>query len=87
MSLWRAIERKLQKRYSPGSPARPLWLLIFSTSPCIETLYIRAGRLMVGRPLAVARMVLHAQGAGPFSQVWFTNLVTRPVRVWPPGAD
>ena len=85
-SLWRAIDGKLKKNYPTGG-ARPLWLLVFSTSPAIETLYIQDGVLRVGEPLRIARLVLAVRGPGPFQQIWFTNLLTRPVRVWPPGMD
>jgi hypothetical protein len=81
-ALWRVIENKLNKSYS--IPARgALLLLVFTTDALYHTEYVNAGVPTVSAALQHARNMLAALGRGPFSYVWFTNLQTRPVRVWP----
>lgn len=81
-ALWRVIENKLNKSYSV--PARgALLLLVFTTDTLYHTEYVNAGVPTVSAALQHARNMLAALGRGPFSHVWFTNLQTRPVRIWP----
>lgn len=80
-ALWRAIEKKIAKSYSPPQNGA-LWLIVFSNDVLYKTEYIDAGVPAISKALHIARTNL-TFGAGPFAEVWFTNLQTRPVRVWP----
>ena len=81
-AIWRVIEKKLSKSYSV--PARgALCLLVFTTDALYDTESVRAGVPTASAALQNARNMLASQGSGPFSDVWFTNLQTRPVHIWP----
>jgi hypothetical protein len=81
-ALWRVIEKKLNKSYTTPRVGS-LWLLVFSTNVLYSTEYVEAGVPTVSIGLKLARTKLAASGSGPFAEVWFSNLQTRPVRVWP----
>lgn len=82
-ALWATISKKLAKSYSAPSHGE-LWLLIFTTNVSYMMEYVNAGVPAVSLALQHARDQLASEGARPFAEVWFTNLQTRPVRVWPP---
>jgi hypothetical protein len=75
------IARKVGKSYSSTSET-PTWLVVFSTSQ-YATEYVSAGQLMVSEALRRARAYLSAQARTPFQQVWFTDLQSQPIQVWP----
>jgi hypothetical protein len=80
-----AIKKKLDKHYAPDRDAAT-WLLIFTTSPHILTETFRDGELVIEEPLQRAReFAAAAHSLDPFSEIWFSNLITRPVRIWPPS--
>jgi len=82
--LRRAIERKLEKLYAkPDSDA--LWLVVFCTSTYLQTEYYEGGRLRVSAALIEARKYLQTLPNCVFDEIWYTNLLTRPVRIWPEG--
>ncbi len=81
-SIRLAVERKLQKHYSPSHGAAT-WLLVFTTSFSILTVYEENGKSIIAEPLRRAREFLTERSAEPFVQIWFSNLLTRPVLVWP----
>jgi len=81
-ALWRVIKKKLAKSYAPPQNAT-LWLLVFSTGTLYLTEYVEAGVPTVSNALRLARTQLDSSGSRPFDEVWFTDLQTRPVRVWP----
>jgi len=81
-ALIRIIEKKLSKHYSKPSSGN-FWLVIFSTSPCLETEYHQGGKLMQGMPLIAAREYLNSLPSCIFDQIWFNNLITNPVQIWP----
>lgn len=81
-ALWRAIDKKLAKSYARPADGS-LRLLVFSVGALYPTEYISGGVFMVSPALALARRELATSGIAPFTAVWFTNLQTRPVRVWP----
>jgi hypothetical protein len=83
-ALWALISKKLSKSYSAPSQAE-LWLLVFTTNVSYMMEYVNAGVPKVSRALQHARDQLASIGAKPFVEVWFTNLQTRPVKVWPLG--
>jgi hypothetical protein len=83
-AIRRAIEKKLDKHYAPDRGAET-WLLVFTTSPHIPTETSRDGELVIEEPLRRARDLATVRSLNPFSEIWFSNLVTRPVRIWPPS--
>jgi len=82
-AIRRAIERKLDKHYAPDRSAAT-WLLVFTTSQHILTEISCDGELVIEEPLRRAREFAAGRSLSPFSEIWFSNLVTRPVRIWPP---
>lgn len=79
-ALWRVIEKKLQKNYARPQQGE-LWLLVFTTAPLYLTEYVEAGVPRNSRALEYARERLQEVRLGPFSEVWFTDLKTRPVKI------
>jgi hypothetical protein len=82
-SISRAIETKLDKYYA-SEKGFSIWLLIFTTSPFIDTLVWDGKNIIVCEPLIRARKLLEKRSSAPFDEIWFTDLKTRPVRIWPP---
>lgn len=85
-SICRAIERKLDKHYA-SEKGVSIWLLVFTTSPYIDTLLWDGENTIVCEPLVRARKLLEERSMEPFDEIWFTNLINRPVRVWPLETD
>ena len=80
--LTRAIQRKLDKHYSKPD-SETLWLVMFCTSTYLLTEYYDAGQLKVSDALVEARRYLRSLRDCIFDEIWYTNLQTRPIRVWP----
>ena len=74
------IQKKIDKYYAPEPE---LWLVVFTVCPMYETEYAEAGVVKISEALRRAREVVSTARSCPFSEVWFTDLITRPVRVWP----
>jgi hypothetical protein len=81
-ALWNVVAKKLAKSYARPT-GNALWLVVFSTNALYLTEYVKAGVPTASNALQFARANLAASDTGPFSEIWFTNLQTRPVRVWP----
>lgn len=81
-SLRRSIEKKIKKNYAKAD-SEIMWLLVFCTSPYVLTEYVQGGQHMISETLAEARKYLAEVNICVFDEIWFTNLQTRPVRVWP----
>lgn len=81
-ALYMQIAKKQDKRYAK-STCRKLWLLVFTTDVLYETEYVSAGTLRTSAALSQAREKLKKQDNVAFENIWFTNLQTRPVLVWP----
>jgi hypothetical protein len=81
-SIQRAIENKLAKHYAKGTNEN-LWLLVFSTSPYLTTVYYEEGRRRESMAYQIARDYLAGTTNNPFDEIWYTNLLTRAVRIWP----
>jgi hypothetical protein len=79
-----AIEWKLEKLYAK-SDSETLWLVVFCTSTYLQPEYYEGGRLRVSAALIEARKYLQALPNCVFDEIWYTNLLTRPVRIWPEG--
>jgi hypothetical protein len=59
------------------------WHLIFSTTIYPMTEYCERGISKVSSALTTARDYLRTLDQVTFDQIWYTNLMTRPVQVWP----
>lgn len=81
-ALIRVIKKKITMNYSK-SDTETLWLVIFTTSSYFMTEYSEGGKLKKSTALLLAQEYLRALPKCIFDQVWFTNLQTRPARVWP----
>lgn len=81
-ALWELISKKLGKHYAKD-PESPLWLLIFTTNSLYLTEYFSQGIQYISQALEQARTTLVKQPKPIFDEVWFTNMITKPVRIWP----
>jgi hypothetical protein len=81
-ALRRVIQNKVEKNYAKD-PGETLWLVVFSTSAYFLTTYFKAGQRRESRALTIAYEYLDALEQLIFDEVWYTNLQTRPVRIWP----
>lgn len=84
-ALTESIRSKVGRAYATN-PNRPLWLVVFSTYP-YETESVSAGEPQRSEGLCRARRYLAQPNRIPFAEIWFYNLLTRPVRVWPCPPD
>jgi hypothetical protein len=80
-ALTALIEKKVAKSYAKPASGQ-LWLVVFTTTNYL-TEYIEGGSLRLSAALRLARAHLRDASSGPFNEVWFTNMQTRPVRIWP----
>ncbi len=81
-ALVRIIKKKINKGYTKAD-TEILWLVIFSTSLCFMTEYYEGGKLKKTNALLFAQQYLSTFPNCIFDQIWFTNLQTRSVLVWP----
>lgn len=81
-SLKDSIKKKLNKHYAKSN-SEVLWLLVFCTSSYVSTEYVHDGQHKTSNILDEARNYLDSKSEFVFDEIWFTNLETRPVRVWP----
>lgn len=79
------LKQKIGKSYAK-SEGNPLWLIIFTTAALYMLEFNEGGQLRVSEALMLARHYLDSEGQNIFDQIWFTNLITRPVKVWPPNS-
>lgn len=84
-ALTSAVARKVEKRYATVL-GTPLLLVVFSTCP-YPTQSMQEGKLHLSEGLCRARRYLAAVKSQPFEQVWYFNLLSSPVKVWPCSAD
>jgi hypothetical protein len=84
-ALTNSVALKVKKNYS-ASGSVPLWLVVFSTFP-YETESSVAGAPHLSEGLCRARRYLAEIHEPCFTEVWFTDLQTKPVRVWPCSSD
>jgi uncharacterized protein (DUF433 family) len=84
-ALTNLIKQKLDMNYAKSSDTF-IWLVVFSTSPyCME--YVKGGQLYMSEGLAQAQEYLKGLSRIVFGEVWFTNLQTRPIKVWPISSE
>ena len=81
-SIKRAIERKINKHYAK-SANQILWLLIFCTSSYLTTEFWEGGKKRMSKSLTSALEYLRTLNQVVFNQIWYTNLLTSPVKIWP----
>jgi hypothetical protein len=81
-SIQRAIENKLAKHYAKGTNEN-LWLLVFSTSTYLTTVYYEGGSRRESMAYQIARDYVARTTNNPFDEIWYMNLLTRAVRIWP----
>jgi hypothetical protein len=81
-AIGRAMQKKLDRHYARDRDAAT-WLLVFTTSLHILTEVLCEGALVIQEPLRRAREFAAVRSLDPFSEIWFSNLVTRPTRIWP----
>ena len=82
MAIKTAIAKKIEKRYAK-SKTETLWLLIFSTSAYLTTVYSQGGKTRTSRAYEQAVDYVAQEDGCVFDEIWYFNMVTRPVRVWP----
>lgn len=80
-ALLKLVQKKIAKGYSRRIGAG-LWLVVFSTCP-YHLEYSKDGEDGVTEALARVRSWLERIEGLVFDEVWFTDLQTRPVKVWP----
>ena len=78
-----AIRKKYEKHYAKGQGEK-LWLLIFSTSAYLSTVFWESGERKTSQAYNNAVAYVQSEENPIFAEVWFYNLQTRPVRVSPP---
>ncbi len=81
-SIKRSIQRKIEEPYME-SDHETHWLLIFSTSSYPETDCCVRGHKRDSEPVSIARDYLKNHDPILFNQIWYSNPVTIPVRIWP----
>ena len=81
-ALRRVIQKKIDKNYAKAH-GETLWLVVFSTSSSYLTEYFEAVERKESRGLDSAVRYLNSLQQCVFDRVWYTNLQSRPVLVWP----
>lgn len=77
-----AIQRKVEKHYAK-SPSKVLWLLVFSTSAFVKLVYCEGERFAASTLYENAVEYAENLSSPVFDRIWFTNLQTRPISVFP----
>ena len=81
-SIQRSIQRKLEEPYTE-SAHEIRWLLIFSASAYPETDCCVRGHKRDSEPVSIARDYLKNREPILFDQIWYSNPVAAPIRIWP----
>ena len=80
-ALSKVISGKLDKHYAkPKGPG--FWLVIFSTY-LYATEYWQGGVKKISPGLVNVRGLLAERNDNPFDEIWFSDLITNPVRIFP----
>ena len=80
-ALANSVSGKLDKHYAKPKASK-FWLVIFSTY-AYATEYWQGGVKKCSRGLVNARGILASRSDNPFDEIWFSDLVTTPVRIFP----
>lgn len=81
-SIQSKIKEQLEIQF-PNSGHQMIWLLVYSTSGYPEVDCCVRGSKMDGEAVSMAREYLYNSEQTLFEHIWYTNLVTLPVRIWP----
>lgn len=82
VALKELIRGKVEKHYAKSDKIT-IWLVIFTTCSNYFLECYEDGVLQISESLKQAHDYLHGMSIVTFDEVWFTDLQTRPVRVWP----
>jgi hypothetical protein len=85
-ALLRVIQRKVDKHYAKSAD-KPLWLVVFSTSTFLLTEYCEGGVCKKSDTLVSAIRYVAALEHCEFDEIWYTNMQTLPVGIWPIAGD
>jgi hypothetical protein len=79
----RALRDRIAKKAKKYPPDKlPLWLVVF-TVDTYTLEYVRGGTLFMTPALQLARNHIRGAKSFLFDEVWFTDLRTAPVKIWP----
>ena len=81
-SIQRKVREQLEAQVS-NTEHQMIWLLVYSTSGYPEVDCCVRGNKMAGEAVSMARDYLNNHEQVIFDQIWYTNLVTLPVRIYP----
>lgn len=81
-ALFHTINKKIDQRYFKVE-GKELWLLVFTTFTLYETKYVYQKEYYDSNALILARNKLSKIHDLVFDEIWFTNLLTNAVQVWP----
>ncbi len=81
-SIQRKVRETLETQFS-NTEHEMIWLLVYSTSGYPEVDCCVRGSKIDGEAVSMAREHLNNNEQTIFEQIWYTNLVTLPVRIWP----
>lgn len=79
--LLERVIAKISKNYAKQETE--LWLLVWTVCPDYLPFWNQAGERCVSVGVNETRKHLLKNGAGPFNEIWFLNLVSSPKRIWP----
>jgi len=80
--IWERISLKLAKNYS--KPARPFWLLVWTTYQGLHTVWVESGERRTSRNILFARKKLRSLSSIVFDEIWlWTPASSGAVGVWP----
>lgn len=80
--IWEKVALKLAKNYS--KPARPFWLLVWTTYQGLHTVWFENGEQRISRNILFARKKLRSLSAVVFDEIWlWTPASSGAVNVWP----
>jgi hypothetical protein len=81
--LANAIKKKHAKNYAKDD-SEVLWLVIFSTSQYLTTVFSEGGKQGTSLAYAMAVNYMESVEVSIFDNIWYYDLIGRPVRIWPP---
>jgi hypothetical protein len=85
-SIRQAIEKKVAKNYAKCA-GEILDLIIFSTSSYLLTVYYSGGQRRESVAFRTAQNYAATLENHPFDRIWYFNMVTNPVKIWPSTED
>ncbi len=86
VALKELIRGKIEKHYAKSDEVI-LWLVVFTTCSNYWLEMYDNGVLSISESLRQAREYLKGLTSLIFDEVWFTDMQTRPVQIWPDAAE